>query len=60
MRLQRVVGHQLVRDLFREHRIQTAADVDCREFLVLALIVSFEFLTFKIEIGCLNVGLGVD
>jgi len=54
------MGHQLVRDLFRERGIQTTADVDCREFLVLTLIVSLEFLAFKIEVGRLNVGLGMD
>ena len=60
MRLQRVVGHQLVRDLFRERRIQPAADVDCREFLVLAFVVSFEFLAFKHQVGLLGVRLGMD
>ncbi len=32
----RVMGHELIRDLFRERRIEAASDVDRRQFPVLA------------------------
>ena len=35
----RVMGHELIRDPFRERRIEAALNVDRREFLVLALVV---------------------
>jgi len=31
----RVMGHELVRDLFSEHRIEAALNIDRREFPVL-------------------------
>jgi hypothetical protein len=34
-----VVSHELVGDLFRERRIEAATNVDCHQFLALALIV---------------------
>ena len=55
MRAQGVVGHQLLGDLFRERRIKPASDVDRRQFLVLALVVSFEFLSLKLEVGLFRV-----
>ena len=41
------MDHQLVGDLFRERRIEPASDVDCHEFLVLALVVCFVFRALK-------------
>ena len=40
MGAQRVMSHQLLRDLFREGRIESASDVNGHQFLVLALVVS--------------------
>jgi hypothetical protein len=34
-----VVGHQLVGDLFCERGIEATANVDCCQFLMLALLV---------------------
>jgi hypothetical protein len=49
------MGHQLVGNLFRERRIETASDVDCRQFLVLTLVVRFEFRAFKVEFSLFGV-----
>lgn len=43
MRAQRVMGHELLRNLFRERWIETAADVDRCQFSLLAWVVGFEF-----------------
>ena len=50
-----VMGHQLLGDLFREHRFQPASDVDCRQFLVLALVVCLEFRALNGEFGLFGV-----
>jgi len=60
VRLQRIVIHQLVRDLLRERRFQPAANINFRQFPVFALVVGLKFVTFKIEIGLLDVRLRVD
>ena len=54
------MGHQLLGDLFRERRIESASDVDCHQFLVLALVVCFEFRAFQLEFGLFGIGLRVD
>jgi hypothetical protein len=55
MRAYRVMGHELIRDLFRERRIEAAIDIDRREFLVLAQVVYFEFRALKREVGLFGV-----
>jgi hypothetical protein len=50
-----VMGHQLLGDLFRERRFQPASDVDCHQFLVLALVVCFEFRALNGEVGLFGV-----
>src|ERR1017187_2900897 len=52
-----VMGHQLLGDLFCERRFQTASDVDCHQFLVLALVVCLEFRALNGEVGLFGVGL---
>jgi hypothetical protein len=55
MRAQRVMGHQLLCDPFRERRIEPTGDVDCHQFLVLALVVCFEFRTLHHEVRLFRV-----
>jgi len=57
MRAQRVMGHQLLGDLIGEGTIEPASDVDRRQFLVLTLVVFFEFRAFKVEVGLFDVRL---
>jgi hypothetical protein len=57
MRAYRVMDHQLVGDLFRERRIESASDVDCHQFLVFALVVCFLFGALKFEFGLFSVRL---
>jgi hypothetical protein len=49
------MGHQLLGHLFRERRIEPPSDIDCSQFLVLALVVCFEFCAFKVEFGLLGI-----
>ena len=49
------MGHQLLGHLVRERRIEPASDVDCHQFLVLALVVCFEFRALKLEFGLFGV-----
>jgi hypothetical protein len=44
MRAQRVVGHQLLGDLFRELGLKPTSDVDGGQFLVLALVICWASL----------------
>src|ERR1035441_3728222 len=60
MRAQRVVRHQLLGNLFRERRIEPAGDVDCRQLLVFAFIVCFEFRALKIQFSMFGVCLRMD
>jgi hypothetical protein len=55
MRPQRVMGHQLLGNLFRERSFQPASDVDCHQFLVLALVVCLEFRALNGEVGLFGV-----
>ena len=50
MRAYRVMGHQLLGDLFRERRIEPASDIDCHQFLLLALVVCFEFRALQARV----------
>ena len=59
MRAQRVMGHQLLSDLFRERRIEPASDVDRRQFLVLALVIGFKFLALALKVSVFDICLGV-
>ena len=54
------MGHQLLGNLFRECRIEPASDVDRHQFLVLALVVCFEFRALKREVGLFGVCLRAD
>jgi hypothetical protein len=58
VRPQRVASHQLLGNLFCEHRIEAASYVDCRQFLVLAYIVRFELGALTLEVGPLGISLG--
>jgi hypothetical protein len=49
------MGHQLLGDLFRERRIKSSSDIDCRQLLLLARFVGFEFRSFKLEFGLFRV-----
>jgi hypothetical protein len=55
MRAYRVMGHELIRDPFRERRIEAAINIDRREFLVLAQVVYFEFRALKREVGLFGI-----
>ena len=60
MRVQRVVGHQLLRNLFCERRFKATTNVDGRQLLVLTYVVGLEFLPLKIEVGLLGIRLRVN
>jgi hypothetical protein len=47
--------HELVGDLFRERRIKAPTNVDCRQFLLLALVVWSEFRALTREVGLFGV-----
>ena len=55
MRAWRVMGHQLLGDLFRERTIEPASDVNRSQLLMLTLVVCFEFRALKIEVGLFSV-----
>jgi hypothetical protein len=55
MRAHRVMDRQLLDDLFRERRIEPASYADCHQFLLLALVVCFEFRALKLEFGLFGV-----
>lgn len=59
MRAQRVVPHQLARDLFRQSWIEAAADINRREFVVLSLVVGREFRALQLQVGMFGFGLRV-
>jgi hypothetical protein len=56
---QRVMGHQLVGDLFRERCIQPARDVDGSQCLVLGLVLCLEFRTLTREVGLFGIRLRI-
>jgi hypothetical protein len=55
MRAYRVMGHELVGDLFRERGIEAATNVDCHQFFMLALDVCSEFCALAREVGLFSV-----
>ena len=55
MRAYGVMGHELVSDLFRERGVEAATNVDCHQFLMLALVVCSEFHALTREVGLLGV-----
>ena len=57
MRTERIVSHQLLSDLFRKVRIESARDVNSGQFRVFAGRVCFEFAAFEIEFGIFDVRL---
>jgi hypothetical protein len=60
MRAQRVMGHQLLGNLFRERGIQTALHIDCSKFLVLGLVVCLDLRAFHAKRGLFGIRLGAD
>jgi len=55
MRAYRVMSHELVGDLFRKRGIEAATNVDCHQFLMLALVVCSEFRALTREVGLFGV-----
>ena len=55
MRAYGVMGHELVGDLFRERGIEATTNVDCHQFLMLALVVCSEFRALTREVGLFGV-----
>jgi hypothetical protein len=52
--------HQLLSHLFRERKIESAGDVDCRQFLVFAPIVPLEFRTLDFQVSIFGVCLRMN
>jgi hypothetical protein len=50
------VGHELVGDLFCERGIEAATNIDCRQFLALALVVCSKFHALTRKVGLLYRG----
>jgi hypothetical protein len=57
---ERVLGHQLRGDLFGQFGIQTALDVDGREFRRFKFNVRRQFFALAFEIGIFGIRLGTD
>ena len=57
---QRIVRHQLPGNLTRECFIQSATDIDGRQFTVFKLTISGKFFSFAIEVRVFGVGLRTD
>src|ERR1035438_3585086 len=57
MRSQRIVGHQLLGNLFRERGIESSVGVNSRQLLVLSPAICFEFGAFELEVSLFGVGL---
>jgi hypothetical protein len=55
MRAYRVMGHELVGDLLCERGIEATTNVDCHQFLMLALVVCSEFRVLTREVGLFGV-----
>jgi hypothetical protein len=51
----RVMGHELVGDLFCERGIEAATNVDCPQFLMLALVVCSEFHALTRQVSLFGV-----
>src|ERR1700722_15534609 len=60
MRAYCVMGHGVVGDLSRERRIEAATNVDRHQFLVLALVICFEFGALTLKFGLFGAFLRVD
>ncbi|MGB6942186.1 MAG: hypothetical protein WBE37_07330 [Bryobacteraceae bacterium] len=59
MRAKRVMSRQLLGDLFGKRRIQPASDINRRQLLVLALVISFELLALNLDFRLFRVCLRV-
>ena len=59
MRAYGVMGHELVCHLFGERWIQAAANIDCRQFPMLALVVCSQFRSLTREVGLFGICLSV-
>ena len=55
MRAQRVMGHELLGDLFRERGIEATANIDRCQFPAFAYVVCFEFRAFQVERGLFGI-----
>ena len=60
MSAERIVRHQLLGDLGRQGRVQTAADIDGRQLPPLPGRVRVELQALERNVGALGVGLRVD
>ena len=60
MRAERVVRHQLARDLGRETEIEAAAYIDVAQLFMLGVVVVAQRDAFHVEIGAFDIGLRTD
>ena len=60
MGAERILGHQLNRDLARQLRRDAALDVDLRQLLALARDIGAELRALARQLGVLDVGLRAD
>ena len=57
MRAERIVSHQLFGNVLGKFRIESAADINARQFPMLSLPVPFQFLAFQFQLGRFRIGL---
>ena len=57
MRAERIVRHQLIGDLACERLIESAANVDRRELVALALQIGFQLPALALEVRLFGIGL---
>ena len=55
MRAYRVMGHELITDVFCERGVEAATNVDRHQFLMLALVVCSEFHALTREVGLFGI-----
>ena len=60
MGTERIVFHQLLSDLPRQRRGQTAFDIDCLQLSQFALAIVTQLLPFARDIRLLGIGLRAD
>src|ERR1700730_7881423 len=60
MRTKRIMGHQLLGDLFRKSGIEAATNINRHQFSMLALVVCFKFSALLIKCGLFSIRLGMD
>ena len=57
MRAERIVSHQLFGNVLGKFRIESAADINARQFPMLSFPVPFQFLAFQFQLGRFRIGL---